>query len=57
MGDQCQTRYIFVEGGREEGSYCGVCAESLLQRIEAWWGIFRKWNSDWWIEFFKARPN
>lgn len=23
------------------------------QRIEAWWGILRKWNSDWWIDFFK----
>ena len=57
MGGQCQTRYVIEERWEGGNSYCGVCVESLLQRIEAWWGIFRKWNSDWWIEFFKARPN
>ena len=52
MGGQCQTRYVIEERWEGGNSYCGVCVESLLQRIEAWWGIFRKWNSDWWIEFF-----
>ena len=27
---------------------------AYFQRIEAWWGILRKWNSDWWIHFFKV---
>ena len=25
-----------------------------LQRIEAWWGVLRRWNCDWWMEFFKV---
>ena len=33
---------------------CGIVANSQ-QRIEAWWGILRKWNSDWWIQFFKVK--
>ena len=27
----------------------------VLQRIEAWWSVFRKWFSDWWLDFFKVR--
>ena len=27
---------------------------ATLQRIEAWWGVLRRWNCDWWIDFFKV---
>ena len=30
------------------------CFLAKSQRMEAWWSALRKWNSDWWIEFFKV---